>query len=473
MYYPWWHVPFLTGPMLIALVATIHVLVSHYAVGGGFFLAVETAHAYRTRNTEYLAYLKRHAWFFVLLTVVFGAITGVGIWWIIGLASPLATQTLIQTFVFGWAMEYCFFIVEVVSAFVFFYGWDKLKERTHVQVLWIYAIAAWVSLVLITGITAFMLNSGDWSLTHNRDFWTAFFNPQFVPQTLARTGGAFLLASLYVYLHAALFEKNPKLRDLIAKRSARPGLVGAVLIVLGGVSWLAFLPPSALAALKSAAPLNLLVAALFALTVAVFAMLFLGPYRNPGWLSTGFGILMLAMGFGAITTGEFIREAVRKPYVVYNVVYGNQTFADHQQEYRTAGLLQSGVWTRAYLEQHYRDVVTNGRVDMEKIQGLPATDRLAVGRLLFQYSCSQCHADKDGFAAVAHLTQGWTPDLVTAVCRHPEQVKFFMPPFPGTTAEADLLADYVRSIQEPAPTGMNPALPTVAAATAGAPQVKE
>ncbi len=115
MHYPWWYVPFLTSPMLIAIISVLHVLVSHYAVGGGFFLAVETGFAYRTMNADYLEYLRRHAWFFILITVVYGAITGVGIWWTIGLASPLATETLIHNFVFGWAIEYVAFIVEIAA----------------------------------------------------------------------------------------------------------------------------------------------------------------------------------------------------------------------------------------------------------------------------------------------------------------------------------------------------------------------
>src|SRR3972149_2541086 len=162
MHYPWWYVPYLTSPMLIAVIATVHVLVSHYAVGGGLFLAVETAHAYRTKDRAYLDYIKRHAGFFILLTVVFGAITGVGIWWTIGLASPLATELLIRIFVFGWAAEWVFFVLEIASAFIFFYYWGKLTEKTHLAMAWIYALAAWISLVLITGITAFMLNPGDW-----------------------------------------------------------------------------------------------------------------------------------------------------------------------------------------------------------------------------------------------------------------------------------------------------------------------
>lgn len=46
MHYPWWYVPQLTSPMLIAVIAVVHVLVSHYAVGGGLFLAIETAFAH-------------------------------------------------------------------------------------------------------------------------------------------------------------------------------------------------------------------------------------------------------------------------------------------------------------------------------------------------------------------------------------------------------------------------------------------
>lgn len=57
MHYPDWYVPFLTSPMIIALIAVLHVVVSHYAVGGGLFLAVETRHAYRTGNRDYLASL--------------------------------------------------------------------------------------------------------------------------------------------------------------------------------------------------------------------------------------------------------------------------------------------------------------------------------------------------------------------------------------------------------------------------------
>ncbi|MBN1420180.1 MAG: cytochrome ubiquinol oxidase subunit I [Planctomycetes bacterium] len=452
MHYPWWHVPFLTSPMLIAIIAVLHVVVSHYAVGGGLFLAVEVRYAYRTGNTAYLSYLRDHAWFFILITVVYGAITGVGIWWTIGLASPLATETLIHAFVFGWAIEYVFFILEIVSAFIFFYGWGRLSPRTHQAMAWIYAGAAWISLVLITGITAFMLHPGRWPETHG--FWDGFLNPQFVPQVLSRTGGSFLLASLYVYLHAA-FRAHPGLRDLIAARSARPALLGALLVVAGGAGWYAALPESAKASLAAASALNILMVLIFAITAAVFVMLYLGPYRHPGWLSPGFAILLFVCGLAAVATGEFIREAVRKPFVIYNVVLGNQVLPQEVPALREGGYLEGGVWTRAYVAARHPEAMAAGAIDEAKLLALPEEDRVALGRVLFLYHCNDCHAEGRGYSAIAELVRGWGRDTIRRTIDRLHEVHFFMPPWCGTREEGDLLAEYLASIAPPLPGGMD------------------
>ncbi len=471
MHYPWWHVPFLTAPMLIAAIAVLHVFVSMYAVGGGMFLAAETGFARREGRRDYLGYLKDHAKFFILLTVVYGAITGVGIWWTIGLASPVATEALIHAFVFGWAMEYVFFAIEVVAAFVFYYFWDRLPPRTHVQIGWIYAGAAWISLVLITGITAFMLHPGRWPENHG--FWTGFLNPQFLPQTIARTGGALLLASLYVYLHASFRLKGDGLLEMIGRRSARPGLLGAALVTLGGLWWYAALPDSAQAALVAAAPLNILMSIIFAVTAIVFVMLYLGPYRRPGWVSPGFSILLFSFGLAAVGTGEFIREAVRKPYIVYDVVWSNQIYKDELMPLRERGYLEGGVWTRAWVARRYPQAVswegaaawaagsmrtagTAGtlKIDERSLLELPPVDRKKVGEVLFQYHCNDCHASTAGLSAVAHLTRGWSEEMIRLVVEHPERAHFFMPPWAGTPEEAALLQEYLAAISEPFPKGL-------------------
>jgi cytochrome bd ubiquinol oxidase subunit I len=454
MHYPWWQVPLLTAPMLIAVISVVHVLVSHYAVGGGLFLAVEVRHAYRTGDRNYLDYLHRHAAFFILLTVVFGAITGVGIWWTIGLASPLATEVLIRTFVFGWATEWVFFVIELTAGFIFYYYWGRLSERTHVLIGWLYAAAAWISLVLITGITAFMLNPGIWAIDPKaQNFWVAFFNPQFLPQTVARTGGALLLSSLYIYLHASLTVSDARLRDMIAARSARPALLGAVLITVGGLAWYYFLPPSAKDTLASAAALNILVVLIFALTVVVFLLIYLGPYRNPGWLSPGFAGSLCLFGIAAFSTGEFIREAVRKPFVVYNVVLSNQVLPQELPKLRSEGYLQGGLWTRAYVAQHYPQVVREGRIQGSELLRLPSQDRVALGEVLFQYHCNDCHAASEGYSALGPLLRGRSRELIRSTVEHLDAV-YFMPPWCGTPAEAELMTDYLMSINRPRPAGM-------------------
>jgi len=454
MHYPWWYVPHATAPMLIAAIAVVHVLVSHYAVGGGLFLAVEIGHAYKKKDDAYVGYLRSHARFFILLTIVFGSLTGVGIWWTIGLASPLATEMLIRTFVFGWAIEWTFFVVEIVSAFLFYYYWGRLPKKLHLTIGWIYAIAAWISLVLIAGIMAFMLNPGNW--TPQSSFWTAFFNPQFIPQTVARTGGALLLTSLYVFLHASIFLKDDRLRDMIGHRSARPAVLGAVMVILGGIGWFVFLPESAAAVLERAAALNIMVGLLFASTGVVFALLYIGPYKNPGWLSPGFAGALFLFGTAAFCAGEFIREGVRKPYVVYNVVFSNQILPEEVSKLRTEGYLEGGTWTKAYVSHKWPEALVDGKIDSTALAALPTEARHGIGEVLFQYHCNDCHALEHGYVALLPLIRGNSSDRLTSSITHLDEVHYFMPPWAGTKVEARLLADYLVSISPPRPGGMAP-----------------
>ncbi|RMF88583.1 MAG: hypothetical protein D6741_18965, partial [Planctomycetota bacterium] len=363
---------------------------------------------------------------------------------------------LIRNFVFGWAIEWVFFVIELSAAFIFYYYWGKLKPKTHVQVAWVYALAAWISLVLITGITGFMLHPGRWLETHN--FWHGLLNPQFIPQTISRTGGALLLTSLYVYLHASLTIKDAALRDLIAKRSARPALLGAVLITLGGIGWYVFMPESARLALQAAAVLNVFTALIFALTVAVFFLLYIGPYRNPGWLSPGFAVTLFLFGMAAFSTGEFIREAVRKPYIVYNVVLGNQVLQDEVAKLRETGYLEGGRWTRAYIAEKFPQAVVDGKIDEAKLLELPQEDRIAVGQVIFQHHCNNCHAAKEGYSAAGPLLFSRSPEMLESMILHLHESHYFMPPWSGTPEEAKLLVDYLETIAPERPKGMFPQL---------------
>jgi cytochrome bd-type quinol oxidase subunit 1 len=440
--------------MVIAIVATLHVLVAHYAVGGGFFLARELSHAYQTEDRQYLQYLRKHAAFFILLTVVFGAITGVGIWWTIGLASPLATGLLIQIFVFGWATEWVFFVIELTSAFLLYYAWGRIPAWLHRSLAWIYAIAAWVSLVLITGITSFMLHSGNWPETRN--FWDGFFNPQFWPQVITRTGGAFLLASLYVYFHASLFLKDARLRNMVQSRSGLPSFLGVALIALGGILWLVLLPEAPRATILASPVLTVLTVLLLALFVMISAAVYFGPIRFPEWLSPGFASLLLLMGLAAFSLGEFIREAVRKPYLIHNVALGSQVLVEEVPRLRQEGYLQAGVWTRYYVSQKFPSVMDGQRIDYSRFGDLSPQERQAIGQVLFMHHCNDCHALGVGYTGVTPLIRGMDKDALKELILRLNEPYFYMPPWCGREEEAEVLAEYLASVAPPLPGGTLP-----------------
>jgi mono/diheme cytochrome c family protein len=368
----------------------------------------------------------------------------------------LATRVLIRTFVFGWATEYVFFVAEIVSAFAFYYFWGRLPQKVHTIIVWIYGLSAWASLVIIAAITAFMLDPGTWPLDH--DFWSAVMNRQALPQIVSRTGGALLLSSLYVYLHAALTIRDVKLHGLIESRSTRPALLGAVLVTLGGGWWYAVLPESARAALAAAPVLNVLMVLLFASTAIVFVLLYLGPHRNPGWIfSPGFAASLLLFGVIGMSTGEFIREAVRKPYICYNVVLGSQELPGEVARIREAGYLESGRWTKAFVQAQYPQLIgLDGHIDREHLSGLPKPDRATLGGLIFQYHCNDCHALRAGYSPVGPLVQGWTPAMIRALVTDLNRTRFTMPPWSGTPQEAELLVTYLSDLSPDRPGGMLP-----------------
>lgn len=79
--------------------AIAHAFVSHFAVGGGLFLVLAEHLALRHEDEGLLDFVRRLTKLFLLVTVVFGALTGVGIWVTIGLVYP------IHNFIWGWATE--------------------------------------------------------------------------------------------------------------------------------------------------------------------------------------------------------------------------------------------------------------------------------------------------------------------------------------------------------------------------------
>jgi mono/diheme cytochrome c family protein len=423
MNYPVWEVPLLGGGLLIAGVAIVHVFVSHFAIGGGLFLVVTEMKGYREGDHRIIDYVRLHSRLLILLTLVVGALTGVGIWFTIGLVQPSGTSTLIHTFVWAWAIEWVFFGVEIAAAFVYYYAWDRLDRRTHVTVGWIYFGAAWISLFIINGILSFMLTPGDWLETHH--IQDGFFNASFFPSTLLRTCVAVALAGLFAFITATLL-RDEDLRAKMIRYSARWLVPAFLLMPIGAVWYFAVIPSNARDLVLGGAPVVLV---FFMLSISLAALIFaygtLGSVLQPRRFSLATAFVLLAMGLAVVGSSEFVREAIRKPYIIYDYMYSNSIRVEDAPTVRAQGVLASAKWTT--------------------VSEVTPENRIQAGKEVFRLLCSSCHT-VDGYNAIRPFVKDWPEDYIYQQLGQLDVLKTIMPPFLGNDAEREALAAWLATL---------------------------
>ena len=440
MNYPIWEVPRLGGPLAIAIVAILHVYVAMFAVGGGFYLVLAERWARRTGAHELLAYVKAHSRFFLLLTIVLGALTGVGIWFTIGLVSPQTTSVLIRTFVWGWAMEWVFFVAEIAAILLYVASWDRVDGHTHMLYGWTYAISAFMSLAIINGIISFMLTPGRWLETGN--FWDGFFNPGYLPALVGRSAAAAALAGLWGLFTALRIESQP-LRERVVRFAAWWLVPAAAVLPLSTIWYLQVIPDTArMLVLGGAAAVTLMFAISLVISVIIFAVAVLGPLRNPSTASTALAAVLLAAGLLATGGTEWVREGIRKPYTIHGYLYSNGVFVWQEQELAQKGLLAAARFASPDLKLAAATTADGERNDTE----------LALGQELFRLQCSSCHV-LGGYNDIRPLVKGWSEAYLDLQLTHLDMLKAYMPPFLGTPEERRALARWLASLNPPqAPT---------------------
>jgi mono/diheme cytochrome c family protein len=324
-------------------------------------------------------------------------------------------------------MEWVAFLTEIAAAFVYYYGWDRLDRRTHEAVGWIYFGAAWLSLFQINGILTFMLTPGRW--LESGSLLDGFFNPTMWPSALIRTAVAVALAGLYA-LVTAVVGSAPALRERLTSYAAKWLLLGAAAIPLGGIWYIASLPPLAREISMGGAPAVTIFAGLtIVFSGLLVALVLFSAYLYPR--SFNVGLALLAVVLGLMTTGvtEWVREAVRKPYIIYGYMWSNSIrVADAK------GLAETGLLTRA------KWVAANEGVFPNRPQS---------GEEVFQLACQSCHT-VDGYNGIRIMVKGWPRTLIRYSLDHLDELKGFMPPFVGSPAEREALADWLYPLGRPA-----------------------
>ncbi len=421
MNYPVWYLPTVGGGTLIALISVIHVFISHFAVGGGLYLVCAERKGLLENNAEILDFTKTHAKFFMLVTMVMGGITGVGIWFVISLVNPSATSLLIHTFVFGWATEWVFFVVEIVAIFVYFYCFGRMDARTHQIVGWIYFIAAWLSLFVINGIVGFMLTPGNW--TTDGSFWSGFFNPSFWASLFFRTFVSLMLAGVYAFLTTAGL-KNSALKFTMSKYSAKWVLFSFLAAIPSGYWYLSILPNQARLLVEGASPtiqkaVNYGTYAVIFLIAGTLILLIVKPsFHN--WPAS---LLVLAGAFIFLGSFEWTREATRRPYVINGFLYSNSTLRKDSDAIEKEGFLRSAKW------------VSTREVRDKNI--------LQAGQEIFKNQCYPCHSVRGINNDIAVRTAPMDYPTLFNYIRKIHQIRYFMPPFAGNDSERKALAYYI------------------------------
>jgi len=376
MDYPIWNVA-MGGGVLMAWVAITHVIVSHFAIGGGLIIVVTEALAVKRSDPELRELARRSSLVLILVSTVFGAISGVGIWVVAGLIAPGAISALIHTYVWGWAIEWVFFVLEIVAALVYYTTWDKISKGAHLLVGWLYFIGAYFSLVVINGIITFMLTPGGWLESHA--FWDGFFNPTYWPSLVLRTGIVVLMAVAFM-LWPAFKAGADRRSDLV--RYLGWWMIGGVIVSYAGYRWWeAMLPDTVTALFLGETPTLAGLAATrsftlwsltLALVVTVLALL-LAPRLARGVTA----ILLMVGAFGFFGGYERLREGVRKPFLIHSHLFSNGLLVSQIDEINGRGIAAHSGWVAA---------------------GDPAPE--ALGRRIFSAQCSSCHT-MDGYQSIS------------------------------------------------------------------------
>ena len=457
MNYPFWDIPYLGSGWVIGLIAIFHVMISQFAVGGGFYLPLAERKALRMKDAQlradWIEQLASHSKFFLVLTAVFGTVSGVGIWFAIGLTHPEATSTLIHNFVFGWAMEWVFFLVELTTIAVYYYTWNRVDEKLHLTVGWVYAGASVATLIIINGILAFMLTPGDtWigvaGTGHEASkFWNAFFNPTYWPSLLLRTCVCASLAGIWALITASRIdgEKHPELKISKVQWSVKWLVPSFVAMPFLMIWYYAMVPASQKALLTlgidtinsgTFSTVTRMALIIIVTSATIIGVAYFLAYRNPKDFNLAHAIAVLLLALMATGAGEYSREMLRKPYVIGRWMYSNGVRVPNVSRINQEGYLAHSEWV-------WNGAGANG-----------SASSYSRGEAIFRGECGSCHT-LQGYRPLAQLLQG--RDLANIrnfiVMLHENKAdspyRKFMPPMSGTQQDVDDLTNFLNAQVNP------------------------
>ena len=410
------------GPIMKGLVigglGILHVFLAQFAIGGGMLACwFEWLHG-SGRSQLTRRFIDRYFKILVMVSFVLGAVTGVAMWFTSIQISPRTIGLMVTEFHWIWAIEWTFFSVEVVAGYSFYRYGEHLDHKTRLKLLIIYSVAAWFSLFWINGILSWQLTPGEWLTSH--DVIAGFFNPGFWPSLIFRTITSLTIAALAAAVVTNLVGNLARTERQELIHHASRLLLPMLAMPLLGLWYFGTMPEDSRGWLMGGS-----VAMTMFLTMAVGASALIGAYATIGiwkqrlFINGATATLLLTLAFAATAGGEFVREGVRKPFTIRNVLYSNSMTPDEVRRLREIGCTTLDPWP------------VSDSVDYP-------TEQLRLGMHVYRVQCSICHT-LDGANALSHLSSSWSTDQKRLNIAQLQRTKTFMPPFAGTAEELEAL----------------------------------
>lgn len=436
MNFPVVEFPWIGNGSIIAIIAIVHVIISHGVAIGMTTLMVSVEHrAIHTQNEQLEQVARKISKWVLIITTTVGAMTGVGIWFSTTVIQPESIGSLLRIFFWAWFVEWIVFVTEVVLLIIYYYTWDKWKGANkviHNRIGISLAIFSWVTAAIITGILSAKLTPGRW--TETLSFWNAFFNPTYLPSLAFRTFIAILLGVALLSFPVKLLIKNKELQHKIFRVFGFWSTISLPFLIITGLWYLQSVPQEAYDMIVWSTGMTQSTFTIINFTGLAVLVIFsfwmvLKPKRLPLVLS----LAILGTSLAFIAEFEAVRESVRKPYIIYNYMYANGVLAKNADKYREEGYLKNSAFS-----------------SVKEI----TTDNLAeAGRELYKGQCMACHTI-DGWRekrAFSNRLNGWNEEGLASYIEQLHETRPFMPPFVGTEEEKQALAHYLIKVtkQEP------------------------
>lgn len=440
--YPMWYEPGIGSGWVVGFIATIHVLFSHVSVGAAVFFMVLATIAYRQNRPELLDFIKSYGLFLLVFSYILGSITGPGIWYSTTVASPRGISSLIHSFVWKWATEWVFFVIEVIGVYMVTYLVGKVDQKTHLKLTIILGLASYTTMLIILGILSFMMWPGKEEWFTEGGYLLGFYGDNTFAQLAMRTAFMFAMTAVVGSIVTAGF-KDQAFRALINRWLASFGIAGTLAGAALFYWYLNTLPEYSHLIMENRLPAWFAPSlySILAGMLVYFLMMLATPRVITTWVASTATVALVVFG---LWPEEVARESIRKPYVSGQYVYSNQVIArdvpgmDIKSEIPTIeahGLLR----TQVFMPENLRTVTPD--------------NMLQVGQALTTQMCSNCHSlSQTGIRPIGRYIGDNTdiPSIKTYLqAALSTGNTLYMPKIPLQDDEAEAIAVYLSFLNNP------------------------